>query len=626
MRPYPHSQHAFVSIDGIGGIGKSSLALEVAHRYLEESANRPEDERFKAIIWTSAKQTKLTAEGIQPRYQSHRTLEDIYTAIAVTLQREDIMNAEPSRQTELLRNALTRQRTLLVIDNLETIDDEAVVNFIREIPAPTKAIVTTRHRIDVTYAVRLTGMKPEDAQALIRQECAVRDISLTEDQGERLFGRTGGVPLAIVWTLAKMGFGHPPETVLLRLGEPQTDIIRFCFDESISLIKKKPAERLLIALSYFAGSASREGLGAVADLPVLDRDEGLVDLEKLSLVNKAGNRFSFLPVTKVMAADLAIRDQEKYLEYGKRWLSYLRSLHSSPAYTADYRLHYGRYLSWEDAPSFLEAVDWAYEYGTASDVFSMTILSIDYLDVMGRWNLLLELLQRAYELARTVQNQRAIAYSAQFQGWLLEQEGEFEQAMRYYKESLGLYRQDGDNESAAVVLCRCSAVMRKRGSFSAARQYLDEARVIAEQLGEGDLRALVDTEDGKLHRDLGNWDESWFYFSRVRDYFAHRTEEAPADDQLAIGTYGHLAFVAYRLGRIQEAKELCLRSIAYFSESGSKGYLATLKYRLGLIEEALGEFDGAEQHVTEALYWFDHLGMKPDIPAALELKARLESQ
>ena len=124
-------------------------------------------------------------------------------------------------------------------------------------------------------------------------------------------------------------------------------------------------------------------------------------------------------------------------------------------------------------------------------------------------------------------------------------------------------------------------------------------------------------------RHLGNWDESWFYFSRVRDYFAHRTEEAPADDQFPIGTYGHLAFVAHPLGRIQEAKELCLRSIAYFSESGSKGYLATLKYRLGLIEEALGEFDGAEQHATEALIWFDHLGMKPGYSSRTGVKGMI---
>ena len=49
---------------------------------------------------------------------------------------------------------------------------EEVLTFLRELPDPTKAIVTTRHRIDIAYAIRLTGMPRADAQALIELEAA----------------------------------------------------------------------------------------------------------------------------------------------------------------------------------------------------------------------------------------------------------------------------------------------------------------------------------------------------------------------------------------------------------------------------------------------------------------------
>jgi hypothetical protein len=198
LKPYPKSQHSLVTIDGIGGIGKSALALETAHHYLRNYAQLPEDERFDAIIWTSAKRTILTAEGIKTRHQILNTLEDIYSLIAVALQREDITRARPEEQAEVVRHALTRQRTLLIIDNLETVDDETVMTFLHELPAPTKAIVTTRHRIDVAYPVRLVGMLWEDAHSLIEQECNKKDVTLTFDEAQRLYKRTGGVPLAIL--------------------------------------------------------------------------------------------------------------------------------------------------------------------------------------------------------------------------------------------------------------------------------------------------------------------------------------------------------------------------------------------------------------------------------------------
>jgi len=298
LKPYPHSQHAIVTIDGVGGIGKTALALEVANHYLWHYPEKMSENRFDAIIWTSAKQSILTTEGIIPRRRSLKTIEDIFRTISIVLNDTNIINYPIEKQYELIYSILTKQRTLLIVDNLESVDDLVIMEFLRELPAPTKAIITTRHRIDVAYPVRLTGMPEEDALNLINHECIKKDVTLNNEELHRLFIRTGGIPLAIVLSVAQIGFGYSTKTVFRKLGDSKENIARFCFDESINLIRNTNAEKILISLSIFDAGAKRKDIGYVANISESDRDEGIVILEKLSLINKDANYFWMLPLTK----------------------------------------------------------------------------------------------------------------------------------------------------------------------------------------------------------------------------------------------------------------------------------------------------------------------------------------
>lgn len=300
---HPQDRVWTIVIDGIGGIGKSTLALELAHRYLKEYEFLPLEERFNVIIWISAKTSVLTADGVKGRYQFTNTIKDIYKEISFVLGEDSIHRYDSREQDLLIKRALTKQRTLLILDNYETIDDERVNAFIRELPYPTKCIVTTRHRIDIAESIRLSAMPREDAIFLITQECSKKHVCLTESQIELLYKRTAGIPLAVVWSIAQVshhGFGI--ERVLRCLGDAKGDIAKFCFESAVQGLRETPAYKLLIcialALNPLRSSLSRNDLGFIADLSELDRDEGLVTLEKLSLVNKDSGQFKMIPLVR----------------------------------------------------------------------------------------------------------------------------------------------------------------------------------------------------------------------------------------------------------------------------------------------------------------------------------------
>jgi len=320
----PNSRAFVVTIDGIGGIGKSSLALETAYTFLDQNETLSVAERFEAIVWVSAKRTYLDASGIRERRQVFRTLEDVFATISRVLDYPAITRARAEEQRAIVDQVLREQRTLLILDNLETVDDEDLMDFLNELPEPTKALVTTRHRIDVARPVRLTGMAHHDALDLIAQEATRKDVTLSPGAQEDLWQRTGGVPLAIVWSIGLMGLGGSVESVLRRLGSGQSDIARFCFEESVAQIRGRDAHKLLLALSLFAVDASREAIGIVAGLgdDVFSSDTGLAELLRLSLVNKEGDRFSLLPLTRSFVQSEAAVVAEWMEESWNRWRQY----------------------------------------------------------------------------------------------------------------------------------------------------------------------------------------------------------------------------------------------------------------------------------------------------------------
>lgn len=427
LRPYPYSQEHLITIDGIGGIGKSTLAIEVAYRYIRNYDRIPKGEHFDAIVWTSAKQTVLTSEGIIPRYHTSKTLDDVYAAIAAVFERQDIIRIRQEERASVVHNALSRQRTLIIVDNLETIDDELVINFLRELPAPTKAIVTTRHRLDVAYPVRVKAMPVDDSIKLISQECEKKRVELKAEEASHLYKRTGGVPLAIVWSIGQINFGYSTKTVLTRLGHPNNDIIKFCFEESLTHIKDKPAYKILQSLSFFATDASRTALGYIASLPELDVDDGLVDLEKLSLITRNQSaRFEISPLTTQLAISKLDAQTTKFFE--KQYVSYYQRL-ANEVTNSNY---WGAVRNYQDLKAISKemsnitrAIELSVDLASWRAIIDLCYVSVHYYAFSGELASRLFVVEKAIKAAEEINDNEALSWLlVDALGWIYLSQGD----------------------------------------------------------------------------------------------------------------------------------------------------------------------------------------------------------
>lgn len=611
LLPHPRSRHFVVTLDGIGGVGKSALALELAHSYSDTYAQLPPDERFEAIVWVSAKRTLLTASGIQQRQPTFGTLHDLYREIATVLDQTAILQAEPAARRGLIERALAAQRTLLIVDNLETVDDDELLSFLRELPDPTKAIVTTRHRIDIAYALRLSGMPEADARALMQVEAARKHVALPPEAESDLYRRTGGLPLAIVWSIGLMSLGYGIDSVLRRLGSGQSDIARFCFSESVARIRHRDAYRLLLALALFEQRVDRALLGVVAGFSddVIGRDDGLAELLQLSLINQKGERFFLLPLTQRYVLDELAARPAIERELRERWIEALAQI--ARQYGGVLWHYPDRRRLKQVGQHMLALATWAQREDKPAVLLQFVPALLIYFDMLGYWSEMHALALDGLEYARLTGDLPSVMLIESRLCWLMGVQGKYDQAEGYIADALKIARAGADAAWICYLELRYAQHMRNGGSLDLAaehsRQALEQLAGIAEPQ-RSYARASIEHELGKIARQRADWPTAHAHFLAAWQIFGDENDPA-LNLEGAWGVLSNLGLVAQQQGDHEAAAQMYQQSLEICREIGGKGALTNLLVRLALLEQQRGNPAGARAHADEALEWATRLGM-----------------
>ncbi|MCP4427324.1 MAG: hypothetical protein GY803_22785 [Chloroflexi bacterium] len=290
------NERFIVALDGLGGIGKTSLADQVTRDLIKTT-------RFDEIAWITAKQTHLSTLG-RLQIESGRpilTFPMIMDELVVQFDLPGNENDSQLQRHRTVQRTLRERACLVVLDNLETVaDHHNILPELRKWERPSKFLLTSRVRLlDVpgVFSLSLRELTAESTFALIRSEAKRTGFTALakadDDDLQPIYDAVGGNPLALKLIAGQLRF-HSLAYVLERFTQSapvdkEAGIFDYIYREIWESLQPKSKMTLLALTQAGKTGFNLEHLAKVADLLPDTVSRSLEKLILLSLVDLTGN-------------------------------------------------------------------------------------------------------------------------------------------------------------------------------------------------------------------------------------------------------------------------------------------------------------------------------------------------
>lgn len=622
----PNNRTFIIGIEGIGGVGKSALAIEISHRCVE-------NDLFESVIWISAKESVLTLHGVEPIIPEAKSLTDILITIGMSLGNPTIGNLSLQDQIRRAYNLLARRTTLLILDNFETLskkEQHDILDFLRRSPITLKVIVTSRERVAEGQIVRLQGLSLEESNALLKWDAQQKNIQLTREQSKFLVDLTGGLPLALLWVQGQIAvLGYSAAQVLDKLNlDSNIPILQYCFNHSWNLLKDGDEKKLLFILALQPEAVSREALQEISGIDDDEVFEGAIsDLLQLTLTEHEPDRdyFSILPLTRRYIRTQFIGDRRFVNQVELRTAQYYGRLVSQMSSFKEWR-GYDKLLL--DRNNILSAAQWCYKAiqkktrsnsltKRAREIAEILVqIGIQFGSVLWQralWYDRLTLAHAALTAAELLSDWKSFSTFARNISWIYFYQADYLRALRWSEESLSATTKTEDRLLIAAAKRSLGTVEMRLGNFDRSRSLLLDVLKTSEDFPKDDYgiysMGFAQYGLGDLEYELGNFEAAGEWYQKALDTWQDPVRKDPVR-HISYALNG-LGFVELRLKNYGEAKHFFVEGIRSAEEFGRVDELARGQLGLASVHlETNADLETALILVNDALESFQRQGMQ----------------
>jgi hypothetical protein len=623
----PAKRSYVLSIDGIGGIGKTALAVEAARRCsLRTSDGNPDNlPFFEAVIFASAKSNYLRYQRILPRPARESSLSDVFRVISEVLDDQSIMQTPMESQARKVYDSLKRQSTLLIIDNLETFEggDDVhsdIMSFLEEIPAGTKAILTSRIRNGYHVQLNLGELNEKESIKLARTHAEENGIKIIRSDAQLIYKVFGGIPLAIINAVGLKGCNYDLSSLLDRNDSLFSNTMEFCFEE-IKKVLSIEAYAVFKCFGLFMQSPVLSALAKVAGFSESFTKKCIDELTRLSLVRQDNERYHVVSFTSRYARLKLEEDYQFAADARNRWIEWYKSLSKRYGYKDKQEWSYRYSYLKSEHGNLQNVLQWCFDHERIKDVKVFWSCLENYLDVCGYWQDRIIMLDYLIEKTSNLRRERGLLAEAfASKGWTMTLLGgqykleAQENLMKAY-----FLRRDLDAANQAR-LANYFAVFRatqKRYAKALLWLRLEEKIAKSRELERRDrLRAQIRISyyRGEIAFNLRDFDHAASLFEKSRLDCSQIGWER-------FNNYANnwLAEIAIIRGDYSSARQMIRQGLAEAQHNGEQRRIAHYHAAYARLEYSLGNYTEVNQLAEKALRTFKREDMREDIEKITEL-------